>query len=257
MKTLQISQILIDKSIPIPYYYQIVEVLRDAIEESVFGNEDDLIALPSEPELSNLFSVNRGTIRHALQILENEGVIRKEKGKGTFARRLRLKMDLSILQSTTEEIKRRGWRPITRLINIKKSKPNMRMRDALQIADTDLVWEILRLHSANDEPISIQRAMIPIKLMPNLDQKDLEDSLYKIWKTEYQLTPDRGEQTIRTRLPLDDEMKMLQIDKENPVFEIIRVTYSQQDIPIEYLKSIWRGDRYDFSVNLSSDSPYR
>ena len=133
----------------------------------------------------------------------------------------------------------------------------MRMRDALQIADTDLVWEILRLHSANDEPISIQRAMIPIKLMPNLDQKDLEDSLYKIWKTEYQLTPDRGEQTIRTRLPLDDEMKMLQIDKENPVFEIIRVTYSQQDIPIEYLKSIWRGDRYDFSVNLSSDSPYR
>jgi GntR family transcriptional regulator len=58
-------------------------------------------------------------------------------------------------------------------------------------------------------------------------------------------------------LPLDDEMKMLQIEKENPVFEITRVTYSSQDIPIEYLKSIWRGDRYDFSVNLSSDSPYR
>jgi DNA-binding GntR family transcriptional regulator len=52
-------------------------------------------------------------------------------------------------------------------------------------------------------------------------------------------------------------MKMLQIEKENPVFEITRVTYSSQDIPIEYLKSIWRGDRYDFSVNLSSDSPYR
>jgi len=257
MKILQINQINIDKSIPIPYYYQIVEVLRDAIEESVFDNEDDIIALPSEPELSDLFSVNRGTIRHALQVLEKEGVIRKEKGRGTFVRRMRLKMDLSFLQSTTEEITRRGWDPITKLIGIKKSKPNKRAREILQLAETDLVWEILRVHSANDEPISMQYAMIPIKLMPDLHEKDLEGSLYRIWKTEYQLTPDRGEQTIRTRLPLDDEMSMLQIDKENPVFEITRITYSQQDIPIEYLKSIWRGDRYDFSVNLSSDSPYR
>lgn len=257
MKTLQISQILIDKSIPIPYYYQIVEALRNAIEESAQKNEDEPIALPSEPELSELFSVNRGTIRHALQVLENEGFIRKEKGRGTFVRRMRLQMDLSYLQSTTEEIKRRGWRPKTELIGIRKIQPNERVREILQLDEPDLVWEVLRVHSANNEPISVQRAMIPIKLMPDLDSKNLEGSLYKIWKTEYQIDADRGEQTIRTRLPLDDEMRLLQIEKESPVFEITRVTYSQQDIPIEYLKSIWRGDRYDFFVNLSSDIPHR
>jgi GntR family transcriptional regulator len=257
MKILQISQILIDKSIPIPYYYQIVEALRNAIEESAQKNEDESIALPSEPELSDLFSVNRGTIRHALQVLENEGFIRKEKGRGTFVRRMRLQMDLSYLQSTTEEIKRRGWRPKTKLIEIRKIKPNERVSEILQLDDPDLVWEVLRIHSANNEPISVQRAMVPIKLMPDLDSKNLEGSFYKIWKMDYQIIADRGEQTIRTRLPLDDEMDMLRIDKENPVFEITRVTYSQQDIPIEYLRSIWRGDRYDFFVNLSSESPYR
>jgi GntR family transcriptional regulator len=257
MKTLQISQILIDKSIPIPYYYQIVEALRNAIEESAKKYEDEPITLPSEPELSELFSVNRGTIRHALQVLENEGFIRKEKGRGTFVRRMRLQMDLSYLQSTTEEIKRRGWRPKTELIGIRKIKPNERVREILQLDEPVLVWEVLRVHSANNEPISVQRAMVPIKLMPDLDSKNLEDSLYKIWNTEYQIFADRGEQTIRTRLPLDDEMRLLQIEKESPVFEITRVTYSQQDIPIEYLKSIWRGDRYDFFVNLSSDIPHR
>ena len=131
------------------------------------------------------------------------------------------------------------------------------MSEILQLDDPDLVWEVLRIHSANNEPISVQRAMVPIKLMPDLDSKNLEGSFYKIWKMDYQIIADRGEQTIRTRLPLDDEMDMLRIDKENPVFEITRVTYSQQDIPIEYLRSIWRGDRYDFFVNLSSESPYR
>ncbi len=256
MKTLQINQFAIDKSIPIPYYYQIVEIIRDSIEDSAFANEDNKIALPSEPELSDLFSVNRGTIRHALQVLENEGIIRKEKGKGTFIRRMRLKMDLSFLQSTTEEIKRRGWTPKTELISIKETQPGKRIQEILRLGDTDPIWEILRIHLANDEPISLQRAMIPKELTPNLDSKNLEGSLYKIWKEDYEVVPDRGEQTIRTRLPLDDEMELLKIDQENPVFEITRVTYNSQDIPIEYLKSIWRGDRYDFFVNLSNESPF-
>ena len=256
MKVLQINQLNIDKTIPIPYYYQIVESIRESIEDFTFGSEDNKIALPSEPELSELFSVNRGTIRHALQVLENEGIIRKEKGKGTFVRRLRLKMDLSFLQSTTEEIKRRGWTPKTKLISIIKTKPNKRTKEILHLGEADFIWDILRVHSANDEPISLQRAIVPIKLMPGLDTKNLEDSLYKIWKNDYEVIPDRGEQTIRTRLPLDDEMELLKIDRENPVFEITRVTYSLQDIPIEYLKSIWRGDRYDFFVNLSNESSF-
>lgn len=257
MNILQIGQINIDKTIPIPYYFQIVEILRDAIEDSVTGEGDSAIALPSEPELSELFSVNRGTIRHALQVLENEGVIRKEKGRGTFIRRLRLKMDLSYLQSTTEEIKRRGWNPTTRLVGISKIKPNKRVREFLRLEENTSVWEVLRIHSANGEPISVQRVMIPVNLMPDLNTKNLEGSLYKIWQSDYQITPDRGEQTIRTRLPLDDEMQMLNITRDNPVFEINRVTYNTQDVAIEYLKSIWRGDRYDFFVNLTSDSPYR
>jgi len=257
MKILPIGQININKTIPIPYYYQIVEILRDAIEDSVIGEGDNTIALPSEPELSELFSVNRGTIRHALQVLENEGVIRKEKGRGSFIRRMRLKMDLSFLQSTTEEIKRRGWIPATRLVSISKTRSNKRVREILRLEENASVWEILRIHSANEEPISVQRVMIPVDLMPNLNEKNLEDSLYKIWRSDYQITPDRGEQTIRTRLPLEDEMQMLNITRDNPVFEINRVTYDTQDVPIEYLKSIWRGDRYDFYVNLTSDSPYR
>ena len=71
----------INKDLPVPYYYQIVEALRESIADLGEPEVNEKIALPSEPELSELFSVNRGTIRHALQVLEREGLIHREKGR--------------------------------------------------------------------------------------------------------------------------------------------------------------------------------
>ena len=68
----------INKELPIPYYYQIVQTLRESIGDLGEPDRNKKIALPSESELSDLFSVNRGTIRHALQVLEHEGLIYKE-----------------------------------------------------------------------------------------------------------------------------------------------------------------------------------
>jgi len=68
----------INKDLPVPYYYQIVQVLRESIADLEEPDVNKRIALPSEPELSDLFSVNRGTIRHALQVLEREGPRERE-----------------------------------------------------------------------------------------------------------------------------------------------------------------------------------
>jgi GntR family transcriptional regulator len=114
------------------------------------------------------------------------------------------------------------------------------------------VWEVYRCRSANGEPISLQRAFFPEVIMPDLDKKNLNGSFYHIWRDEYQIQPQEGEQTIRTRLALDEEVRLLEVDKGIPIFEITRITYDKNGTPFEYLISAWRGDRYDFFVRLTN-----
>ena len=252
MAETQIKPKGINKKLPIPYYYQIVQALRESIADLEEPEVNEKIALPSEPELSNLFSVNRGTIRHALRVLEQEGLIYREKGKGTFVRRRRVEMDLSYLCSTTEDMKRRGWEPSTEVLSVDEVVPRAHIRSRLNLPEGDKVWEIFRSRSANGEPISLQRAFFPVTLMPGLNEKDLSGSFYDIWNNIYHLHPHEGEQTIRTRPATVEEASLLAIDAYAPIFEITRITFDVDGTPIEYLISIWRGDRYDFFVRLSS-----
>jgi len=242
----------INKDLPIPYYYQIVQALRESIADLEEPEVNEKIALPSEPELSDLFSVNRGTIRHALQVLEREGLIFREKGRGTFVRRRRVEMDLSYLCSTTEDMKSRGWKPGTEVISVDKVIPRAHIQANLNLREGDKVWEIYRSRSANGEPISLQRVFLPVVLMPDLDEKDLSGSFYTIWKNSYDIHPHEGEQTIRTRPATEEEASLLAIDEYAPIFEITRITFDINGTPLEYLISIWRGDRYDFFVRLKS-----
>jgi GntR family transcriptional regulator len=251
MKVIDIKPTRIRKEDPVPYYYQIVEALRETIMDTDDPEVNEKVALPSEPELSEIFSVNRGTVRHALQVLEKEGLIFREKGKGTFIRRRRVEMDLSYLCSTTEDMRNRGWEPATQVLGISLVFPRDHIRESLQLDENEKVWEIYRSRTANGEPISLQRAFFPYKYFPELDQKDVNGSFYELWLDEYHIEPFDGEQTIRTRLATKEEANLLQIGKYSPIFEITRITYDANNSPFEYLISIWRGDRYDFYVRLS------
>lgn len=242
----------INKDLPIPYYYQIVQVLREYIADIEDNENLEEITLPSEAELCDLFSVNRGTIRHALDMLEREGLIYRKKGRGTFVHRRRVELDLSYLCSTTEDLRSRGWTPSTEVISITQITPRSHIRTSLNLPENEKVWEVYRRRLANDEPISLQRAFFPVSLMPDLVKKDLSGSLFSLWKDYYKIQPRDAEQTIRTRVATTEEVELLQVSECDPIFEITRVTYDAIGIPFEYLISVWRGDRYDFYVRLSS-----
>ena len=242
----------INKDIPVPYYYQIVQVLRESIDDIEDKESYEEIQLPSEAELCELFSVNRGTIRHALDMLEREGLIYREKGRGAFVRRRRVELDLSYLCSTTDDLKNRGWEPGTEVLSINQVSPRSHIRTSLNMEEGEKVWEVYRKRLANGEPISLQRAFFPVKLMPDLIKRDLTRSLFNLWQREYNIQPRDAEQTIRARTATSEEAELLFISDCDPLFEITRVTYDIHNRPFEYLISVWRGDRYDFYVRLNS-----
>jgi GntR family transcriptional regulator len=242
----------IDKNLPIPFYYQIVQILRNVIRDSEIPPNEREVPFPSESELCANFQVNRGTIRHALDVLEREGLIYREKGRGTFLRTRRVEVDLTNLCSTTEDLRARGWQPATRLLEISEVQPSAHIRNALELPDGASVWLLYRLRLADGEPISLQHSYIPVSLAPDLDQKDLTGSLYNNLNDSYNLNMAYASQIIRVRLVNPEEAQLLRIDEGTPVFEFTRTTCDAADKPIEYLESLWRGDRYDLFIRLRS-----
>jgi GntR family transcriptional regulator len=239
----------INKNLPVPFYYQIVQILREIILDQKPPEQGE-IGLPSENELCDIFQVNRGTIRHALEVLEREGLIYREKGRGTFLRRRRVELDPTTLCSTSDDLRQRGWAPGARLLTLNKTIPQPHIQRVLSLSSTDMVWEIYRLRSANNEPISLQWSYVPVFLAPDLKNKDLTSSLFSILKNEYRIQLCIADQVIRTREATLEEAGLLEIEERAPVFEITRITFDQDQHPVEYLDSIWRGDRYDLRVKL-------
>jgi GntR family transcriptional regulator len=245
-----ISARKINRDLPIPYYYQIIQILRELIQDHEVTPEQEEVLFPSETELADFFQVNRGTIRHALEILEREGLIYREKGRGTFLQRRRVELDLTTLCSTTEDLKARGWSPASQLLELARITPRPHIQHFLELPDGETVWLIYRLKLADGEPISLQWSFIPTRLAPNLDPKALSGSLYYILKNDYGVELKTGDQTIRTRAATVEEAKLLQISDGDPIFEISRITFDQNGRPVEHLDSLWRGDRYDFRIRL-------
>lgn len=247
-----ISARKINRDLPIPYYYQIIQILRELIQDHEIVPEQGEVLFPSETELADFFQVNRGTIRHALEILEREGLIYREKGRGTFLQRRRVELDLTKLCSTTEDLKARGWKPGSQLLGLARIIPRPHIQHVLGLSEGENVWQIYRLRLADGEPISLQWSYIPTRFVPDINSKDLNSSLYYILKNDFGVELKTGEQIIRTRAATLEEAQLLQISEGSPVFEISRVTFDQNGRAVEHLDSLWRGDRYDFRIRLYS-----
>jgi GntR family transcriptional regulator len=240
----------IDRALPIPYYFQIAEILRGMIADTELGPEAE-VSLPSENELCSLYSVTRATVRHALDLLEREGLVFRKKGKGTFLRR-RVQLDLARLCSTTRDMQARGWVPTTRVLSVGEVAPVKHVQHQLGIPDPPRTWEIHRLRLADGEPISLQWSFIAVQRAPGLDRHDLAGSLYDTLHTAYGIELRTAEQVIRTRPVTDEEALLLEIPSGAPVFVLDRTSRDQAGAPAEYLHALWRGDRYDLHIRLSS-----
>lgn len=240
---------LIDKNSVTPYYIQLAEILKRQIATPPPPGEK--WRLPSENELAALHGITRTTVRRALEILEREGWIYKEKGKGSFAVARRVGQEVTQLVSTTEYMRARGWNLTTRVISLEKIIPPAKIASALTLSESDLCYQLRRLRLVDDEPISIQTSYLPARLCPDLESNDLSASLYQLLETRYKLRLWNGEQVIRARCATAEERKLLQVKPCTAVLYMERVSYAATGEPVEYLEAVWRGDRYEFKASLA------
>lgn len=229
---------------PTPLYLQIANTIRTRIHEGEIRHNE---ALPSERELTSLTGASRVTIRKAIDKLISEGLLYRRQGSGTYVAP-RIEAPSSFLSSFTDDALGRGDEPEVVWIFKNFSNPTAEEAEQLDISITDEVARLGRVRLSNGEPLAIENAVIPKKFLPSFDE--LDQSLYEAL-SELGHRPVRGRQRIRASLATPTEAGLLQVEERSEVLRIERTTYTANGDVVEFTRSAYRGDRYDFVSELS------
>lgn len=244
---------LLRRDSPDPLYIQIKEYL---ISEIKAGHYQPDQRLPSERELSEQFQVGRMTVRQALQELMHEGRIYTRIGKGTFVDTPKIDQQLRALTGFSEDVRLRGGKPTSKVFEAKVIPATPVLAGVLQISPDDDVILLTRLRLADGVPLALESAHLAFSLFPNLLEHDFAvESLYAVLKDVYGVTLVQAEQTLEARLASHQELEILSLKPPAAVLKMERITYEKEGRPVEYVSSVYRGDRYKFRSTLNIGTP--
>ena len=210
-------------------------------------------AIPSERQLAADYGVSRSTVREAVGGLVADGMLERVQGLGTFAVRPRVESRLH-LASFTDDMRRRGRRPSTRVLKVEAHVPPPEVVQALGLGPRDRAWQLERLRLADDEPMALELGWYPEPQFPNLGEHDLNGSLYALMSGTYGKVVDGAEQTLWAESAGARLAETLQMPAGTPVL-VFRRRSTAHGIPIEYVVSHYRGDRYRIHMELDGKQP--
>lgn len=241
---------LVDPHDAVPKYFQLVNILRHKIED---GEWQPYETIPSERELEKMYHVSRITIREAISILIHQGYLFREQGRGTFVSPQKLQKPLQKLTSFSEDMVNRGLAPGQRILSIERVRPPERVARNLEVEPDAFVECIVRIRLANNRPIGLQTSYLSLPEGESITREELEasGSLYTILKTRFNLSPTEAEETVEATLASAEEAALLETAMGSPLLLTSRVMWAQNRRPIEYVKILYRGDRYRYVARLT------
>ncbi|MEO9335813.1 GntR family transcriptional regulator [Mesorhizobium sp. SB112] len=234
-----------------PLYLQLKRSIEDAVTSGVIGPGD---ALPSERDIAIKADVSRVTVRKAVQDLVKGGILVQRHGSGTFVapRVERVEQSLSRLTSFTEDMARRGMEVHSRWLDRGIFPPSPDEMMVLGLSSKEMVARISRLRIANGMPLAIERAAISASILP--DPAAIGLSLYAaLGQTGNH--PVRAVQRISAANLGEADAKLLQVPAGSAGLNIERISYLESGRVIEFTRSVYRGDTYDFVAELRLTRP--
>ena len=238
----------IDRSLPIPFYYQLREILRGEI---IAGRWAVNSKLPSERELCDRYGVSRPTVREAIEALINEGLLRSEKGRGTFV--AEPKIVEGLLQSPhgfTDAMSAQGVPFSTRVLKLELEAASIHVARALHIAEGAPVVVLERLRSIFDVPVLIVTSFLLERFHAALVASDLTTvSLYQLLRSRHGMTMARATRFMEAVAANREQAVLLNVHPGVPLMLIESITYTADGMPFEYFRAQHRGDRTRFQVD--------
>lgn len=225
-----------------PMHSQIVDVLGEAIASGRLSSGDKL---PPERELAVVFGVSRVTLRQSLESLERHGMLRRAVGRGggTFVSEVKLRRDLTRYAGLADELLEQQVGVTARVISAVECTATRTIEAALNLPPGAATYEIVRVRLVGGRPVALERTNYGAERLPGLLDLPLDGSIYEVMRHYYGDAPVRATEYLDPIVAGPDEVATLEVDLGAPLMHVERIAYDQADVPIEFSRDIFRGDR--------------
>lgn len=232
-----------------PVYQQLNQRLRAALASEYHSGDQFL----TEREVADKFQVSRATANKALASLVSEGLLEFRKGIGTFVRRDVIDYDVCSLVSFTEKARAAGKKPSTELLTFGKltaAEVDASILTAMSIRPAEELWELDRIRLADGVPVILEHRYVLQRHCPKLTKSQAEGSLYRAWTVTHGLKIGGANEVIRAVLLSASEAKFLLTAAKSPALEVVSIGYLEDDAPLWWERTLYRGDQYEFHSRL-------
>jgi GntR family transcriptional regulator len=229
-----------------PRYREIEQALRSRISGLRPGQR-----LPSDADLCAEFGVSRMTARHAMAQLAEEGLVRRDPGRGTFVAEPPTHRRANFLMTFSHEMRRQGRQPSSRIVQRIVRPPTDGERSELRVAPGAEVVDLRRVRLADGRAVAVERAVLATRCIETVLDADLEmGSLHEALIRDG-MVPSHGKSSIRAEAATRDDAVLLGVATGEPMLVERRLIFDQRGRPIERTESRYAADRYGLNVGFS------
>lgn len=226
----------------LPAYIKIRDELKLEIDQ---GRWKIGSRLPSERDLAERFAVSRMTLRQAITVLVEEGIVERRVGSGTYVANQRVQEKMRGTTSFTEIIKSQGKQPSTRLISYQRLLPNEQEIKHLNISPNSYIIRMERVRYADDLPVVYEIASIPEKIAKKLDQKAVSEHFFQSL-VQAGFIIGKSKQIISAQLASNKIAAYLNISSQAALLSLTQTSYLDNGTCFEYVRSQYVAERFEF-----------
>lgn len=217
----------------LPLYRQLAETLRLHMESGkISANEP----MPAERELALTYQVSRDTVRKAIRLLEEQGMLYSDHGRGTFAAPQAVRQMSRFLDSFTEDTLKRGGVPGQTILSMETVAANMAIASLLHMEPDEPLLRLRRVRLMDGKPVGLQESWLRLPAGALLEQKELEQSgsLYRLLIDKFGIKPTESLESVGAVAALAEDAQLLGVAAGTPLLLCERVMLSDRREPVEY-----------------------
>jgi GntR family transcriptional regulator len=238
-----------------PAHARIEEWLERLISSGQLRLDD---RLPSEVDMAGALGISRMTLRQALNVLEAKGLLVRKRGRwgGSFVAKPRFDYELSGLPGFTEQMRRANATAGARVIEAATVNPAPEVREALQLLRRQKIHRIVRVRSANHEPVAVEVNSYPAAVFPDLLSGALTGSLYALLRSSGH-PPFSATEVLEPVISSPEFANLLWMEEGSPLMLVQRTAYDKDGRPVEHSLDYFRPDRMRITLRTQVDGAPR
>lgn len=238
-------EITLNRSSPVPLYFQVAEQLESAILEGTLAPGD---RMDNEISLARRLGLSRPTMRQAIQVLVDKGLLVRKRGVGTQVVQSRIRRSVE-LTSLHDDLERAGKHPHSCVLSLRQVEANEEARDHLGMDPGDFVWVLERVRLVENEPLALMHNLVPTRVA-DLGAADLAGGgLYQALRAAG-VHMRVAHQEIGARRAGPREARLLQERRGAPLLTMRRTAYDDKGRAVEYGVHVYRPELYVFQLTL-------